>query len=58
MHDNAERKKALTEGFTLSIPAPKMGNLFSIAGQIMLKARAKRHDKSNTRMKRKWRNGD
>jgi hypothetical protein len=54
MHNTTERRKP---NMTLVIPAPKVGNLFPIQAQIMLKARSKRHDKRNSRAKhqRQWR---
>ena len=54
MHNTTECRKP---NMTLVIPAPKVGNLFPIQAQIMLKARSKRHDKRNSRAKqqRQWR---
>lgn len=56
MHTPTERKRPLTEGFTLSIPAPNRGNLFSIGQQIAQAAMAdKRMARRKMKAKRKQR---
>ncbi len=57
MHTTTERRKSLSDGFTIRIAPPPQGNMLSIQAQIMLKSRAKQHNKRNSRAKqqRQWR---